>query len=79
MRSRVEERCPHCGGPLSKYGFGRLEVGEQLMLPLVFRDDVPRWKTVARVRNAVFAFAERNNRRFTVTAVNNGALVKRVA
>lgn len=49
------------------------------MLPLVFRDDVPRWKTVQRVRNAVFSFAERNERRFTVTTVKNGALVKRVA
>ena len=49
------------------------------MLPLEFRDDVPRWKTVQRVRNAVSAFGERNERRYSVMTVENGALVKRVA
>lgn len=73
--------CRACGALLvkrqgvSKYDFGRLKVGQQLILPLDFRDP----KAVVRVRYAAFAYGFRQEKRFSVTTVENGALVKRVA
>lgn len=46
------------------------------MLPLGYRDQK---RAVVRVRNAATSFGERTERRFSVTTVQNGALVKRVA
>lgn len=83
MDPPVDEKgcCRACGALLvkrqgvGKYGFGRLEVGEQLILPLDFRDP----KAVVRIRYAAFSYGDRHERRFSVTTVENGALVKRVA
>ncbi len=69
--------CPHCGGAKPRYGFGRLEIGEQLLLP--FGDRENPQKSVIMIRRAAHSFADRYARVFRVTTKPNGALVKRVA